>query len=198
MLAGDETRLWHPFADMGAVRHREFVIDRGEDVWVWDIEGRRYLDATASLWYANVGHGRPRSPRRWRGRWRDRDLLGVRRLRQRSRRGSSLTQLAELAPMRARVFLGSGGGDAVEPPPSWPAATGSRSGSPSGQLLISRTAGYHGTHGYGTALAGIPPTESASGQQVTHRPGPPRLGRGARGRSRRRAPSTWPPSSSSR
>ena len=54
-----DTRFWHPFAEMGAVRDRELVIERGEDVWVWDEQGRRYLDATASLWYANVGHGRP-------------------------------------------------------------------------------------------------------------------------------------------
>ena len=59
MAPENDTRLWHPFADMGAVRHAEFVIDRGEDVWVWDSEGQRYLDGTASLWYANVGHGRP-------------------------------------------------------------------------------------------------------------------------------------------
>ena len=44
----DDTRFWHPFADMGAVRGNELVIERGEDVWVWDAEGRRYLDATAS------------------------------------------------------------------------------------------------------------------------------------------------------
>ena len=53
-----ETRFWHPFADMSAVKNSEFVVDRGEDVWVWDTNGRRYLDGTASLWYANVGHGR--------------------------------------------------------------------------------------------------------------------------------------------
>ena len=35
-----DTRLWHPFADMGAVRSKELVIDRGEDVWVWDADGR--------------------------------------------------------------------------------------------------------------------------------------------------------------
>ena len=58
-LEAVDTRLWHPFADMGSVRAAELVIERGEDVWVWDREGRRYLDATASLWYANVGHGRP-------------------------------------------------------------------------------------------------------------------------------------------
>ena len=59
MLAAMETRLWHPFANMAQVRETELVIERGEDVWVWDDQGNRYLDASASLWYANVGHGRP-------------------------------------------------------------------------------------------------------------------------------------------
>jgi adenosylmethionine-8-amino-7-oxononanoate aminotransferase len=51
--------LWHPFADMGAVEHDRMVITRGEGSYVWDDAGRRYFDATASLWYANFGHGRP-------------------------------------------------------------------------------------------------------------------------------------------
>ena len=59
VLSGSgDTSFWHPFAEMAGVRSAEFVIERGEDVWVWDHEGRRLLDATASLWYANVGHGR--------------------------------------------------------------------------------------------------------------------------------------------
>ena len=52
------SRFWHPFADMGAVSQRELLIERGEGVWVYDAEDRRYLDGTASLWYANIGHGR--------------------------------------------------------------------------------------------------------------------------------------------
>ena len=55
----NETRFWHPFADMSVVKNSELVITRADDVWVWDDDGRRYLDGTASLWYANVGHGRP-------------------------------------------------------------------------------------------------------------------------------------------
>ncbi len=31
---------------------------RGEGAYVFDDTGRRYLDATASLWYCNVGWGR--------------------------------------------------------------------------------------------------------------------------------------------
>src|SRR3954447_17016465 len=52
------TAFWHPFADMGAVSRAEFVIERGEGVYVLDTEGRRYLDGTASLWYSNLGYGR--------------------------------------------------------------------------------------------------------------------------------------------
>ena len=51
------SRFWHPFADMGAVSQRELLIERGEGVWVYDSDDRRYLDGTASLWYANIGHG---------------------------------------------------------------------------------------------------------------------------------------------
>ena len=36
----------------------ELVIDRGEGAYVFDEQGRRYLDASAGLWYCNVGHGR--------------------------------------------------------------------------------------------------------------------------------------------
>ena len=51
--------LWHPFSDMGAVeRDGEFVIARGEGAYVFDADGTRYLDATAGLWFTNVGHGR--------------------------------------------------------------------------------------------------------------------------------------------
>ena len=51
--------LWHPFSDMGAIESGgEFVITRGEGVRVFDDGGRSYLDATAGLWFANVGHGR--------------------------------------------------------------------------------------------------------------------------------------------
>jgi adenosylmethionine-8-amino-7-oxononanoate aminotransferase len=52
------TRFWHGFADMHVVRDAELVIRSGDGVWVEDVDGRRYLDATAALWYCNVGYGR--------------------------------------------------------------------------------------------------------------------------------------------
>src|SRR5437588_10999206 len=114
MTEQSDSRLWHPFADMGAVRHRELIIERGEDVWVWDTDGRRYLDATASLWYANVGHGRKEIA--------DAIAAQLSKLEAYSAFGDFANppalELAEIlcerAPMAGgRVFLGSGGGDAI-------------------------------------------------------------------------------------
>ena len=54
-----QQRFWHPFADMKAVVDGgELVIERGQGAVVYDADGRRYIDSTASLWYCNVGHGR--------------------------------------------------------------------------------------------------------------------------------------------
>ena len=58
MATRTDTSLWHPFSDMAAIRGNELVIERGEGVWLWDDQGNRYLDGSASLWYCNVGHGR--------------------------------------------------------------------------------------------------------------------------------------------
>ena len=52
-----DTNLWHPFADMAAVRGSELVLDRGEGVYVWDVDGKRYLDALAGLFSVNIGYG---------------------------------------------------------------------------------------------------------------------------------------------
>ncbi len=166
MAEGQDTRLWHPFADMGTVRHRELVIDRGEDVWVWDSEGRRYLDATASLWYCNVGHGRPEIA--------EAVARQMAKLEAYSAFGDFANAparelaeaLADLAPMPSRIFLTSGGGDSIETAAKLAVRYWSELGQPGRTLLISRTAGYHGTHGFGTALAGIPANRKGFGPQV--------------------------------
>jgi putrescine aminotransferase len=160
-----ENRVWHPFADMARVRHEQLIITRGEDVWVWDRDGRRYLDATASLWYANVGHGRPEI--------REAVARQLERLEAYSMFGDFANEpalalgerLAELAPMEdARVFLGSGGGDGVETAAKLARRYWHALGEPQRSLLISRTSAYHGTHGYGTALAGIEANASGFGE----------------------------------
>lgn len=48
------SRFWHPFGQLFAASHDAVVFDRGEGVWVYDEEGRRYLDGTAALWLSLI------------------------------------------------------------------------------------------------------------------------------------------------
>ncbi|MCB1035951.1 MAG: aminotransferase class III-fold pyridoxal phosphate-dependent enzyme, partial [Acidobacteria bacterium] len=38
----------------------DVVLARGEGVWVWDVEGNKYLDCLAAYSAVNQGHGHPR------------------------------------------------------------------------------------------------------------------------------------------
>jgi adenosylmethionine-8-amino-7-oxononanoate aminotransferase len=55
----------------------------------------------------------------------------------------------------ARVFFGSGGGDAIDTAAKIARRHWVLRGQPERAHLISRTQGYHGTHGYGTSIGGI-------------------------------------------
>lgn len=53
--------VWHPCTQMK--QHEQFPllpITRGEGVWLFDTEGRRYLDAVSSWWVNLFGHGNAR------------------------------------------------------------------------------------------------------------------------------------------
>ncbi|HEY5389495.1 MAG TPA: aminotransferase class III-fold pyridoxal phosphate-dependent enzyme [Solirubrobacteraceae bacterium] len=161
-----ETRYWHPFADMGAVKDREVVIERGEDVWVWDDLGNRYFDATASLWYSNIGHGRHEIA--------DAVAAQLKKIEAYSNFGDLSTAptlelaqaLTDRAPMPSRLFLTSGGGDSIDVAVKLARRYWFELGQPERTLLVSRTQGYHGTHGYGTAIGGIPANRAGFGPQV--------------------------------
>jgi putrescine---pyruvate transaminase len=152
----DDTRLWHPFADMHAVRSSELVIVRGEGAYVWDAEGRRLLDGTASLWNVNAGHGRTEIV--------DAAAAQMRELASYSCFGAFANRpalalaerLAELAPLEdPRIFFGSGGGDAIDTAAKLARRYFDAVGQPDRAHLISRSQGYHGTHGMGTSIGGI-------------------------------------------
>src|SRR4051812_38764651 len=51
--------LWHgSLQHQGLAANPPLMIERGEGCYLWDTEGRRYLDAMAGLWCVNAGYGR--------------------------------------------------------------------------------------------------------------------------------------------
>ncbi len=164
----DETRFWHPFSDMAAVAGAEFVLRRAEGVWVWDDQDRRYLDASASLWYANVGHGRREIADAVRDQLLELDAYSTFGDFTNERAEELTTRLAALAPMDARIFLTNGGGDSIETAGKLARQYWSVQGSPARVHLIGRTGGFHGTHGFGTSLGGIEANRAGWGPLMDH------------------------------
>jgi putrescine---pyruvate transaminase len=74
--------------------------------------------------------------------------------------------LAERAPMPSKVFFGSGGSDGIDTAAKLARRYWWELGQPDRTVLISRTAAYHGTHGFGTALGGIPSNRQGFGPQA--------------------------------
>jgi adenosylmethionine-8-amino-7-oxononanoate aminotransferase len=141
---------------MGAVDGHEFVLVRGDGSRVWDADGREYLDATAGLWFANVGHGRAELAEAAAEQMRtlaahhtfaDMTNEPARQLAER---------VAELAPIDdAAVFFGQGGSDAVDTAGKIARRYWSLLGQPERQVIVSRRFAYHGMNAYGTSLGGI-------------------------------------------
>ncbi|WP_088288091.1 aspartate aminotransferase family protein [Kineosporia sp. A_224] len=149
---------WHPFADMAAVSASgPLVIASGDGAYVTDEAGRRYLDATAALWYCNVGHGRT--------------ALGAAAAAQMSSLAAYTTfgdyatrptlelaeRVAAIAPVPgSKVFLTSGGSDSVDSAIKLARRYWQVVGRPEKTVVLSRRHGYHGMHAGGTSLSGIP------------------------------------------
>jgi adenosylmethionine-8-amino-7-oxononanoate aminotransferase len=153
---------------MGAVeRDGEFVIARGDGAYVFDAAGNRYLDATAGLWFTNVGHGRAELAEAAARQMRDMAAY--------STFGDYATQptidlaerLAGIAPVPgSKVFFTSGGSDSVDTAAKLARRYWHEVGQPQRTYVLGREKAYHGMHYAGTALAGIPVNREGYGDLV--------------------------------
>jgi len=57
--AADSAHYLHPFTDFkGLASKGSRVITRADNIYLWDSEGKKILDAMSGLWCVNVGYGR--------------------------------------------------------------------------------------------------------------------------------------------
>lgn len=155
----------HGFARPTSTRFVSIV--RGDGAAVFDDTGRRYVDALASLWYCQIGHGRPE--------------IGEAITAQLGRLAAFSTfemftnpvadelcrRLVELAPMPdARVMLMSSGSEAVDTAVKLARATFVRRGQPERTEIVARDLAYHGTALGGTTLQGLVPNRTGFGPLV--------------------------------
>ena len=154
---------------MSAVAGNELVIESGHGCYVRSVDGVEYLDASAALWYCNVGHGRREIA--------DAVAQQMLKIAAYSNFGDTATlstvqladRLAAMAPMDdAKVFFTSGGSDGVDTAFKLVRRYWVMRGQPSRTRIIARTRAYHGMHLSGTSLAGIPANREGYGPLDEH------------------------------
>ena len=156
--------FWHGFADMHVIADNEVVIASGDGAVITDTNGNDYIDATAALWYCNVGYGRREIA--------DAVAEQLLRLHAYSSFGAYTTEatlrisdrLTAISPMpNSVVYLASGGSDAIDTAAKLARRYWDVVGKPHKTLLVSREHSYHGMHAMGTSLVGMPAMRNGYG-----------------------------------
>ncbi|MCW2586886.1 MAG: Acetylornithine transaminase [Frankiales bacterium] len=147
--------LLHPFARPAATDFVRMV--RGSGAVVWDDQGKRYVDGLASLWYCNVGHARAEIAEAVAQQMQVLETYHCFERFSNAPAEELAERLAALAPVPgSRVFLTSGGSEAVDTALKLSRSAHAQAGQPERTLVVSRTPSYHGVTYGAMTLTGLP------------------------------------------
>lgn len=135
----DPSRLFYQ------TRQRRPLLDRAEGVYMWDRNGKRYLDGSSGAMVSNIGHSNPRVLDAMK-RQMERSTFGYRLHFENEPAEHLAAQLAELSPEgHDKVFFVSGGSEAVESCLKLARQYAFTAGQQSRWRVISRAPSYHGS-----------------------------------------------------
>ena len=153
----DKAHLVHGFVPLSMHQERGMpIFVKGEGVYVWDTDGKRYLDGLASLWNVHVGHGRKEINRAVAAQM-DQLAFAPTLIGPTSAPTVRLaTKLTKIAPKGlSRVIFTSGGSESNETMIRLVRAYWKAKGKPKKTKFITLNQGYHGTSSGAAALTGI-------------------------------------------
>lgn len=157
----------HPFARPSKSAADFVTLVRGKGATLWDRAGNTYLDAMASLWYCNAGHGQRRIIEAAQAQLDSLASYNCFDPWTNDAADSLADTIAAVAPQEnARVFFTCSGSEAVDTALKLVRLTQRLRGRPDKQLIVTRVGGYHGTAYGGTSVQGIPANQEGWGDLV--------------------------------
>lgn len=157
LVRWDRDHLWHPFTQMQGFRQEDLlIIAGGSGVYLFDYQGRRYLDGVASLWCNVHGHRRPeldQAVRKQLDRVAHSTLLGL------AHPPAIILarRLAEISPPGlTKVFFSDDGSTAVEAALKIAFQYWRQRGRPEKQRFLKLSQAYHGDTLGSVSVGGIP------------------------------------------
>jgi len=149
--------LWMHFTRMSSFATKPVpIIERGEGAYIWDTNGRKYLDGLSGLFAVQAGHGRVELVEAAAAQARKLAFFPIW-----SYAHPTAIELADRLAAEApgdlnKVFFSCGGGESVET--AWKVAKQyfKLIGKPSKTKVISRSVAYHGTTHGAMSITGVP------------------------------------------
>lgn len=183
----DKGHVWHPYTAMEAyiAGTDPLVISRAEGPYLFDVDGRRYLDANGSWWVSTLGHRHPRLLRaltEQAGRLPHVSLAGITH----EPAAALASELVAIAPgadrqdlpaseRLTRAFYSDNGSTAVEVAIKMTAQYWAQNGQPRRTRFITLSGAFHGETIGSTSVGGVPLFREVFGPllfDVVHVPSP--------------------------
>jgi 4-aminobutyrate---pyruvate transaminase len=156
--ARDVEALIHPYTNLA--RHREvgpIILERGKGIYVFDSQGREYIDAMAGLWCVSLGYNEERLVEAATRQLRELPYSHIFAGRSHEPGIELAEKLKEVAPFTAsKVFFANSGSEANDTQVKLAWYYWNAKGKPQKKKIISRTKSYHGVTLVSASLTGLP------------------------------------------
>jgi len=154
----DLRHAFHPQTNLAAHgASGPFVVERGAGVWLWDADGRRYLDGMAGLWCTGLGYSEPRLVEAARCQLEHLPYCPSFAGRAHAPGIRLAEELAALAPEGlTRVFFANSGSEANDTAIKLAWYYWAAEGAPERTRVLARRRAYHGVTIASASLTGLP------------------------------------------
>jgi 4-aminobutyrate---pyruvate transaminase len=154
----DVETLIHPYTQLAAFRETgPLVLERGEGVWVYDVEGKPYIEGMAGLWCTSLGYSNRELAEAAYEQMLKLPFQHIFSGRSHDPAIELAEKLKEIAPVPiSKVFFTSSGSEANDSQVKLIWYYNNARGRPNKKKIIARIKGYHGVTVASASLTGLP------------------------------------------
>jgi len=158
LAARDVETLVHPYINLATFRDNgPLIIERGEGVYVYDSDGKRYLEGMAGLWCTALGYGNDELVETAAAQMRKLSFAHLFTGKSHDPAIELAEQLKEIAPVPiSKVFFCNSGSEANDTQVKLVWYLNNALGRPQKKKIISRSKAYHGVTVVAASLTGLP------------------------------------------
>jgi 4-aminobutyrate---pyruvate transaminase len=154
----DIETLVHPYSNLATFRETgPLIIDRAEGVWVYDTEGKGYIDGMAGLWCTSLGYGNEELVEAASAQMRKLSFAHLFNGKSHDPAIELADRLKEIAPVPvSKIFFCNSGSEANDTQIKLVWYLNNALGRPKKKKIISRIRAYHGVTIAAASLTGLP------------------------------------------